>query len=124
MAHFAQLDENNLVLQVIVVGNNDCLDASGNESEEVGIFFCKTLFGASTRWKQTSYNASIRKNYAGIGYTYDLVRNAFVPPKPYESWVINEETCRWDAPTPMPNDGKIYTWDEPTTSWIETTLPE
>lgn len=121
MAHFAQLDENNLVLQVIVVGNNDCLDESGNESEEVGIFFCKTLFGASTRWKQTSYNASIRKNYAGIGYTYDLVRNAFVPPKPYESWVINEETCRWDAPTPMPNDGKIYTWDEPTTSWVEIT---
>lgn len=120
MAHFAQLNENNLVLQVIVVSNNDCLDESGNESEAVGIAFCKTLFGENTIWKQTSYNANFRYNYAGIDYTYDAMRDGFVPPKPYPSWEL-ADNCIWWPPTPMPNDGKKYTWDEPTLSWVETT---
>ena len=118
MAHFAQLDENNVVLQVIVVHNNELLDESGQESEEKGIAFCQSLFPGTT-WKQTSYNASMRKNYAGIGYQYDPVRDAFIPPKPFASWLLNETTCLWGAPTPEPDDGKLYAWDEATTSWIE-----
>ena len=117
MAHFAQLDKNNVVLQVIVVHNNELMD-NGQESEAKGIVFCQTLF-PGTNWKQTSYNRNIRKNYAGIGYTYDVQRDAFIPPKPFESWVLNEGTCLWDAPTPMPQDGKQYRWDESITSWIE-----
>lgn len=120
MAHFAQLDENNLVTQVIVVHNNDC-QLNGVEVEEAGVLFCKSLFGVDTIWKQTSYNGNIRKNYAGIGYTYDAGRDAFIPPQPFASWVLNEETCRWDAPVAMPEDGKRYTWDEATTSWVEVT---
>ena len=119
MAHFAQLDENNLVLQVIVVNNNDCKDENGNESEAIGIAFCQSLLGGN--WKQTSYNGNMRKNYAGIGYTYDSGRDAFIPPQPYPSWVLVEETCNWVAPTAYPTDGKLYTWDELTTSWIEIT---
>ncbi len=118
MAHFAQLDENNVVTQVIVVHNNDCM-LDGEENETIGILFCKSLFGQDTRWKQTSYNANIRKNYAGVGYTYDKNRDAFIPPSPYPSWVLNETTCRWDAPVPMPQDGKAYYWDEATVSWVE-----
>lgn len=121
MAHFAQLDENNVVLQVIVVHNNDCLDENGNESEAVGAAFCKSLLGEITRWKQTSYNGNMRKNYAGIGYQYDPIRDAFIPPKPYPSWVLVEETCNWTAPTAYPTDGKPYYWDEATTSWVEVT---
>ena len=119
MAHFAQLDENNVVLQVIVVNNSDCLDENGNESEAVGVAFCQSLLGGN--WKQTSYNGNMRKNYAGIGYQYDSTRDAFIPPKPYASWVLNETTCLWDAPTPCPTDDKMYRWDEPTTSWVEVT---
>ena len=119
MAHFAQLDDDNVVLQVIVVHNNDCKDADGNESEAVGVAFCKSLLGEITRWKQTSYNASMRKNYAGIGCMYDPIRDAFIPPKPYPSWVLDEATCRWEAPVPYPQDGKMYQWDEATTSWVE-----
>ena len=122
MAHFAQLDDDNVILQVIVVHNNDCKDTEGNESEAVGVAFCKSLFGESTRWKQTSYSASMRKNYAGIGYQYDPIRDAFIPPKPFASWTLNEQSCLWQAPTPMPIDGKIYQWDDATTSWIEVTL--
>lgn len=118
MAHFAQLDENNVVTQVIVVHNNECLNADGNESESVGVAFCQSLFGGI--WKQTSYNSNIRKNYAGIGYTYHADIDAFVPPKPYSSWVLVEETAQWTAPVPMPTDDKRYRWDEPTLSWIET----
>ena len=121
MAHFAQLDDDNFVLQVIVVHNNDCLDENGNESEAVGVAFCKSLLGDATRWKQTSYNGNMRFNYAGIGYQYDAIRNAFIPVKPHQSWVLNETTCQWGAPTPMPNDDKRYRWDEPTTSWVEIT---
>lgn len=119
MAHFAQLDDDNVILQVIVVHNNDCKDENGNESEAVGVAFCKSLLGETTRWKQTSYNASMRKNYAGIGYQYDPIRDAFIPPKPFPSWVLDEATCRWNAPVAMPNDGKMYQWDEATTSWVE-----
>ena len=117
MAHFAQLDENNVVTQVIVIHNNELLD-NGVESEAKGIAFCQSLF-PGTNWKQTSYNANTRKNYAGIGFTYDAGRDAFIPPKPYPSWVLNEATCRWDAPVPMPDDGKLYRWDEETLSWVE-----
>ena len=116
MAHFAELDSNNTVLRVIVVNNNNILDSNGQESEEVGINFCKGLFGGE--WKQTSYNANFRKNYAGIGYTYDGVLDAFIPPQPYPSWVLNQETCLWEAPVPMPTDGQLYGWDEATQSWV------
>jgi hypothetical protein len=117
MAHFAQLNENNVVTQVIVVANKDTADANGVEKEHIGAAFCEKLLGGT--WKQTSYNANFRKNYAGIGYTYDADRDAFIPPKPFNSWVLNEETCHWQAPTPMPDDGKVYSWNEETTSWVE-----
>ena len=115
MAHFAQLD-GDTVMQVIVVANEELME-NGAESEAKGIAFCQSLFGGE--WKQTSYNGRIRKNYAGIGYTYDAGRDAFIPPQPYPSWILNESTCLWDAPTPMPKDDKRYLWDEATTSWIE-----
>ena len=123
MAHFCRLDENNVVTQVIVVGNKDTADAAGVEKEYIGAAFCERLFGGT--WKQTSYNGNIRKNYAGIGYTFDAGRDAFIPPKPYNSWVLVEETCQWKAPVDMPADAgtgeppKRYTWDEATTSWVE-----
>ena len=114
MAHFAQL-ENNVVKQVIVVSNQDILDEQGQESEEKGIAFCSNLLGGT--WKQTSYNAKIRKNYAGIGYTYDEGRDAFIPPKPFNSWLLDEDTCQWKAPVDYPTDGKRYTWNEETLAW-------
>ena len=115
MAHFAKI-ENNEVTQVIVVANKDTADANGVEKEYIGAAFCEKLFGGT--WKQTSYNGTIRKNYAGIGYTYDADIDAFVPPKPYASWVLNNETAQWEAPVPMP-EGGMYSWDEDTGSWIE-----
>lgn len=120
MAHFAHLNENNVVTQVIVVNNNDCL-LDGEENETIGVLFCKTLFGTDTKWKQTSYNGNIRKNYAGIGYTYDASRDAFIAPKPFASWILNEDICQWVAPVDYPTDGKSYSWDESTTSWSEVT---
>ena len=116
MAHFAQLDENNVVINVIVVSNEELKDELGNESEANGIQFCEDHFGG--RWIQTSYNRAFRKNFAGVGSSYDIGRDAFVPPKPYPSWVLNEATCAWESPTPIPLDGKVYSWDESTTSWI------
>jgi len=121
MAHFAEVDENNIVTRVLVVDNSQ--EDNGQE------FLAETL-GLGGTWKRTSYNTQggvhtsggtpFRKNYAGIGYTYDSGRDAFIPPKPYNSWVLNEETCLWDAPTPMPvEEGKLYRWDEDTTSWVE-----
>lgn len=114
MSHFAQIDENNIVTQVIVI-EQDVVDTG--------------LFGDPSSWIQTSYNTHggvhsqggtpLRKNYAGIGYSYDSTRDAFIPPKTYNSWVLNESTCLWEAPTPMPTDGKMYYWDENTTSWVE-----
>ena len=117
MAHFAQLDENNMVLQVIVVHNNELMD-NGVESEAKGIAFCQSLF-PGTRWVQTSYNANFRKNYAGQGYTYDPNLDGFIPPQPYPSWILNNQTCQWEAAVPYPNDGKFYDWDETTLSWAE-----
>lgn len=117
MAHFAKLDENNNVLAVHVVVN-DVITIDGNESEQAGIDFLTNLHGHN-KWKQTSYNGTFRKNYAGIGYTYDYARDAFIPPKPYQSWILNENTCIWEAPTPKPTDSKKYNWSEITTSWVE-----
>jgi len=105
------------VTRVIVVANKDTADANGNEVESIGVAFCQRLFGGN--WKQTSYNGNIRKNYAGIGYAYDAAIDAFVPPKPYPSWVLNTNTAQWQAPIPMPTDGKMYSWDEATQSWVE-----
>ena len=119
MAHFAKL-ENNVVTQVIVVSNQDILDEKGQESEEKGIAFCSNLLGGT--WKQTSYNGKIRKNYAGVGYTYDEGRDAFIPAKPFDSWLLDETTCQWKAPVAMPTDDKRYTWNEETKSWDEVTV--
>ena len=121
MAHFAQLDEFNIVRQVIVVSNSDCLDANGQESEAVGVAFCQNLFGGN--WLQTSYNNNIRVRYAGIGYRYDSVRDAFIPPQPYLSWIFNETTFDWDAPVSYPIDGKVYAWDESIRNWVEIPAP-
>ena len=119
MAHFAQLNEENLVTQVIVVANLDTADQDGVENEAIGIEFCTNLLGG--KWVQTSYNANIRKNYAGVGYKYDKDLDAFIPPQPFASWTLNNETAQWEAPTPYPTDDKRYTWDEETTSWVEET---
>jgi hypothetical protein len=119
MAHFAKL-ENNIVTQVIVVANQNILDENGQELEQKGIDFCSNLLGGT--WLQTSYNGSIRKNYAGVGYTYDEGRDAFIAPKPFASWVLNETTAQWKAPVDMPTDDKRYTWNETTTSWDEVTI--
>ena len=123
MAHFAQLDANNIVTQVIVVDNKEIADPhTGEEDEILGIAFCKKLLGG--KWVQTSYNGSIRKRYAGIGYSYNAALDAFVAPKPFASWVLNNESAEWEAPVAQPtltkkqqDDGSFYTWDEETTSW-------
>ena len=122
MAHFAQLNEENLVTQVIVVANQDTADQDGVENEAIGIEFCTNLLGG--RWKQTSYNANIRKNYAGVGYKYDAELDAFIPPQPFASWTLNNETAQWEAPTPYPTDDKRYKWDEATTAWVEVPVGE
>lgn len=119
MAHFAQLDENNTVTQVIVVANEELM-LDGVENETKGIMFCKSLFGEDTRWVQTSYNGNKRKNYAGIGYTYDPVNDWFFAPQPFPSWTLDSE-AKWQAPTPYPTDGKFYTWNESTLTWDEVT---
>lgn len=106
MAHWAELDDNNVVLRV-TVGNNA-------EPDEGYQWLIDNLGG---RWVKTSYNGTIRKNFAGIGYTYDETRDAFIPPKVFPSWILNEETCLWEAPVPYPADGGFYIWDEETTSW-------
>jgi hypothetical protein len=117
MAHYGQLDSNNVVTQVIVIDNKDTADANGVEKEYIGAAFCERLFGGT--WKQTSYNGTMRKNYAGIGYTFDSTRDAFIPPKPFLSWTLNEDTCQWQAPVAIPMDEKMYSWNEETTSWVE-----
>ena len=116
MAHFAKLDENNVVLEVNGVHNNELLDENGNESEAKGIAFLISWSGGYTNWKQTSYNGNFRKNYAGIGYTYQADIDAFVSPKPYVSWTLDSD-AQWQPPVAKPTDG-MYTWDEATTSWI------
>ena len=143
MAHFAQLDENNVVTQVIVVGNSDTADVNGVESENIGVAFCQSLLGAETNWKQTSYNANMRGNYAGIGMKYMSgvatlgvgSTDVFVPQQPYASWTISTTEARWvsplgDAPTLTDEQiaaGSYYTWDESayqadnSTGWTLTT---
>lgn len=124
MAHFAKLDLTNTVLSVEVVDNYNIVDSTGNEKEEIGIAYLESVYGVQEGivWKQTSYNKNFRKNYAGTGFTYDAGRDAFIPPKPFASWLLNETTCQWEAPTPRPTgDGKYYNWNESTTSWEELT---
>jgi len=134
MASFAELNINNKVLRVLSVHNNELLE-NGIESEQKGVQFLKSLFGENTIWKQTSYNTkggkyynpdntlssnqtkAFRKNHAVIDSIYDENRNAFVMPKPYDSWLLNEETCNWDSPVPYPQDGNLYIWSEETLSW-------
>jgi hypothetical protein len=116
MAHYAQIDSNNIVTQVIVIDNKDTADANGVEKEYIGAAFCERLFGGT--WKQTSYNGNFRKNYAGIGYTYNADIDAFVAPKPYASWTL-DANAQWQAPTAMPTDGKMYSWNEETQTWVE-----
>jgi hypothetical protein len=105
MSHFAKLN-NNIVTEVIVAEQD---------------FINSGAVGDSFLWVQTSYSGSFRKNYAGVGFTYDQARDAFIPPQPYPSWLLNEDTCQWDAPTPHPEDDKRHSWDEDTLSWIEIT---
>ena len=128
MASFAKIGLNNKVIEVLSVHNNVLKDAGGIEQEALGIDFLTKLTGWSV-WKQTSYNTGggvhklggtpFRKNHAGIGYTYDASKDAFIPPQPYPSWTLDEDACQWDAPTAYPNDGKRYLWNEGTTSWDE-----
>jgi len=108
MAHFAQIDENNIVTQVLVVPDN---------AEDRGQDYLANDLGLGGTWVQTSYNARIRKNYAGVGFTYDTNRDAFIAPKPYDSWVLDEDTCRWEAPVAYPTDGVMYKWNEDKKDW-------
>ena len=114
MAHYAELDNNNVVTRIVVIDN------AYDQTEAMGQIYCKALF-KSKYWKKTSYNATIRKNFAVIGGTYDEIRDAFISPKPFPSWVFNETTCRWTAPVAIPDNLKNYTWDEITTNWVERT---
>jgi hypothetical protein len=137
MAHYAQLDENNIVTQVIVVANEDIQDANGNEVESIGVAFCQKLLGAETNWKQTSYNNNIRVRYAGIGYSYNAKLDAFVPPQPFASWTLNKKTADWVSPlgaAPELTEEEVearsfYRWDEEahqqdnTTGWVLETPP-
>ena len=138
MAHFCKLDENNIVTQVIVVSNDDIKDVNGVEVEEIGVAFCKKLLGADTNWKQTSYNNNFRVRYAGISYLYSEELDAFIPPSPFPSWVLVEETADWVSPlgaAPTLTEEQItsrsfYRWNEEayqadnTTGWVLETLPE
>ena len=116
MAHFAQIDENNIVTQVVVIANEDTSDENGIEVESIGIAFCKSLFGEDTNWVQTSYNGNIRYNYAGVGYTWDAAQNAFYTPQPFPSWSLDSD-FKWQAPVPYPQDGEDYSWNEENQSW-------
>ena len=133
MAHFAKINTDNIVINVVVINNNELL-IDGEENEQKGINFLNSLSNTNYNWKKTSYNTvggvhlndgtPFRKNFAGIGFTYDSGRDAFIPPKPYPSWTLNEDTCRWEAPVAKPEDsgnGKYYEWNESTTSWEEIT---
>jgi hypothetical protein len=121
MAHFAEVNADGIVQRVIVVDNNDCKNAEGNESEAVGAAFCSNLLGGT--WKQTSYNGNIRKNYAGIGYTFDEGRDAFIPPKPFSKWVLNEDTCNWESPVAYPEGEDRYTWNDNRGEWELVEVP-
>jgi len=116
MAHFAELDEHSIVKRVLVVNNNELLDENGEENPQKGINFLVNLFGGN--WVQTSYNARIRKCYAGIGYFYDASKDAFIPRKPFPSWVFDEVVWRWKAPIEEPTEGN-YVWSEESQNWIQ-----
>ena len=132
MAYFAKLGTGNIVEQVISINNSVITDNNGIEKEQLGVDFINNLYGTNDIWKQTSFNTHggvhnnngtpFRKNYAGIGYQYDQTRNAFIAPKPYNSWVLNEDTCLWEAPVARPNDEGQYTWNEQTLSWDLVTI--
>jgi len=119
MAYFAKLDDNNVVVEVISVNDSEIKDADGNESEEIGIQWCRNWSGGWQNWKQTSFNARIRKNFAGIGSFYDHQRDAFIPAKPFNSWILDEEKYNWKAPIEQPEDveGYIWVWDELSVKW-------
>ena len=123
MAHFAKLNENNIVTEVLVVDNKDILDENGVEQESVGIQFLKNLFGQDTVWVQTSYNSKFRKNYAAPDGKYDSEKDAFIPPKLFESWVLDEETWQWEPPISRPDDTNDYMWRESDTSWVQVVAP-
>jgi hypothetical protein len=117
MAYFAKLGTGNIVEQVISINNSVITDSNGIEQEQLGVDFINKLYNTRDVWKQTSYNRTFRKNYAGIGYSYDQARDAFIPPKPFNSWILNEDTCRWEAPIPYPQDNNKYSWNEQNQSW-------
>lgn len=111
MAHYAELNDKNQVIRVVVIPNEV------EPTEQHGIEYCKKICGGQ-HWKKTSYNGSIRRHFAGYMFTYDWVRDAFIPPRPHASWQFDEQTCNWSAPKPYPNDGKMYYWDELSLNWI------
>tara|TARA_Y100000310_G_C20409869_1_gene681427 strand:+ start:180 stop:566 length:387 start_codon:yes stop_codon:yes gene_type:complete len=127
MAHFAELNIFKKVLRVLTLENKDTQDKNGNEVESIGAKYLYDSFGGT--WVKTSYNTlsgvhklggtPFRKNYAGTEYTYDDTRDAFIPPKPFPSWTLNEDTCQWDPPTPYPDDGQEYEWNEAEQRWDE-----
>jgi len=122
MAHFAKLGTGNKIIKVEVVSNDIAT------TEQAGVDFLNNLYNTSDVWKQTSYNTiggvhllggtPFRKNYAGVDYSYDQIKDAFIPPKPFNSWILNETTCLWEAPTAYPNDGNNYIWNEETLNWV------
>jgi len=120
MAHFAKLDDQNIVTDVIAVNDEEVFE-NGVLNESKGIAFLTVWSNGYYKWKYTSEDGSVRKNYAGIGYTYSSDLDAFIPHKPYNSWLLNTNTCQWEPPIPYPNDGKGYIWDEFTQSWVEIT---
>jgi len=117
MAHFAKLGTGNIIEQIISINNSVITDANGIEQEQLGVDFINKLYNTRDVWKQTSYNKNFRKNYAGIGYQYDQTRDAFIPPKPFNSWILNEDTCLWNAPVAMPINDNKYSWNESTLTW-------
>jgi hypothetical protein len=116
MAHFAELNENDIVQRVIVINNRVILNDNNEEVEQLGINFCKSLYGENTNWVQASYNNNFRKQFAGIGFKYDRTNDVFISPQPYTSWSL-DENFDWQAPTPYPEDGNNYIWNEETQQW-------
>ena len=127
MAHFVEINALHEVINGVVLDDNQALDASGNEVESIGAKYLHDMFGGT--WLRTSYNTIVgkhvkggtpfRMNYAGIGFIYDESKDAFIPPQPFSSWILNKNTCQWEAPIEYPNDGKDYTWNEDTQAWDE-----
>jgi hypothetical protein len=118
MAYFAKIDENNIVINVIAVNNKVITDANGVEQEQLGVDFINNIYNTTDVWKQTSYNSTFRKNYAGLGFTYDQTRDAFIAPKPFNSWILNENTCKWEAPVARPEENLPYIWSEEQQNWV------